>query len=556
MKIVGKWVAGLFLIILLVISACAKVPEQTSVAPTTSSETTSHTTIATSPTGTPKPTGPYGELRLAISSLGNENFDPIVASGTEYASWAYAIFDYVVHKNGNKIAPGIAERWEIAPDGLSWTFYIRKGVKFHNGEDLRADDVKFTLERYMSKDAYYAYVRDMVASVEIIDDYTLRVNTKGTQPYLGIQISQLHNPEQGAVMPKDYIEQRGIDNFKKNPVGSGPFRFIRHIAGDTIEFEALNTHWRANPAFKKLTMILMPEETTRVASLKTGAVDVIDVGLEFANELELAGYRTPKLNVYQGMVILHGAYASQTAKLPIADIRVRQALNLAIDREEVAAELFNGKATLTLPPFVSESSADLDIDHWKDYAKQNLNIYDPAKAKQLLDEAGYPNGFSIKLWTFTMGGRPWLPEIAQVILSYWFNIGVKAELVPTDWGTYAPMRKGTTLMGNASTYAYPTDNPLTPKNLSVGYAGTGTFAGFSGTRSDLDKLIQGAYSEGDNTKRAEMLAKVIMEGSGSFQYIPMVDVPAIAALGPKVDIEFDVPAVGIGQGVDIARHRQ
>ncbi len=546
--------AALILIILLSLAGCAQPPATTTAPPTATTTATAPPTATA--TATPsQATGPYGELRMAISTFGGESFDPIITSASDTESWEYPMFDFLTHSQGSELAPGIAEKWEVAADGLSWTFKIRQSVKFHNGEDLKADDVKFSLERYMSKDALYRYISDMVERLEIVDDYTLKAYTKGTQPYLAIQCGLLFSPSQGAIMPKDYIEQNGMTFFKTHPVGSGPFKFIRNVPGDMVEYEAIAKHWRASPDFKKLTMILIPEETTRVAALKSGQVDAIDVGLEAAEELDKAGFETPSLDFNSAMVPLHGAYTTKGVTLPTGDIRVRKALSLAINREEIAKSFFYGKSVVPMPPFLAESSSDVDIAYWKDYAVKNLNIYDPDKAASLIKEAGYPNGFTIKLWTCTISGAPYLPKLAEVVQGYWTKVGVKTEIVPTDWGTYRGLRKAAELIGQASTYRYgPT--PMTPKDLNVGYHSAGTFALLAKTIPELDKLIDGAYTETNDTKRKEMLASVIQQGTDTYTIINIASVPVVAALGPRIQIDFPIPTRAVGLGADIARHRK
>jgi peptide/nickel transport system substrate-binding protein len=391
--------------------------------------------------------------------------------------------------------------------------------------------------------------------MQIINDNTLKVNTNDKQPYLAIQLGTLFSPEQGAVMPKDYIEKNGVEYFKQHPVGTGPFKFVRHISGDMIQYQALDSHWRKVPAFRNLTLILMPEETTRIASLKTGAIDATDVSLESANELEKAGFKTPTLNYNSALVMLSGAYTPQGSKLPTADIRVRQALSLAINRDELINSFFYGKARPALPAFTMEASQNVDVAYWTKYAADNLNTYDQAKARQLLKDAGYPNGFSFKFWTCTISGSPYLPRMAEVIQGYWKQIGVTAEIVSTDWGTYQGLRKKPELIGQASTYRYPVTAML-PKDLSVAYQSTGTFALLGTTNPDIDKLINDSYTEMDSNKRTEMLAKVIKAGSDTYTALALASAPVVCALGPKVDINFPIPTWAVGLGVDIATHRK
>ncbi|MBI2857358.1 MAG: hypothetical protein HYX95_03460, partial [Chloroflexi bacterium] len=197
---------------------------------------------------------------MAIDSFGMaEIFDPIKSVGTAATDMFMAqIFDFMFNTEKGKLLPGIIERWEMAPDGLSWTYHVRKGIKFHNGDNLTARDVKFSLDRFASKDTTQSNLRVILDRVEQVDDYTVRVFTKTPQPYLPT-FSSVNSPAQGQVMPKDYIEKNGPEYFSRNPVGAGPWRLTRVVSGDLIEYEAVTNHWRKTPAFKKLTLFQVPE---------------------------------------------------------------------------------------------------------------------------------------------------------------------------------------------------------------------------------------------------------------------------------------------------------
>ena len=206
---------------------------------------------------------PKGTLIFAVESLAAQTLDPILEGRPGNAVYQAAMYDSLVGFDLGKggVGPGVAERWAMAEDGLSWTFYLRPGQTFHNGDPLTAHDVKFSLERQMSPKslaAAAASMRRSIKSIDVVDDLTVRVNTN--QPQLGLPaaLSRAVAPE-GAIMPKKYFETVGEEEFRKKPVGSGPWKFVRSVPGDRIEFEAVSqAHWRGRPHFKDLHILPDP----------------------------------------------------------------------------------------------------------------------------------------------------------------------------------------------------------------------------------------------------------------------------------------------------------
>lgn len=523
----------------------------------TKAVSTSASTSAATSTFAPARTStvPYGRLRIALASLGGQKLDPVIAAG-ERGILGPIIFDCLI-RTASDTTPGVAERWELTPDGLSWIYYIRKGIKFSNGQDLTAKDVAFSLGRYISKSAAYSYLRDMVDRVEAVDDYTVRLYTKGPQPYLPFQTSMVTKTTDGLVMPKDYVEQNGAEYFNQHPIGSGPFKFVRQVPGDMVEYEAVDKHWRQIPEFKELSVIQAPETTTRVAMLRTGGVDAIDVGLEFASEMKSAGLTLISMEPQQLLVILHGAYDPRAARTPIADIKVRKALSLAINRDEIMKAFFVGQAVPSGPPFfTSNSSGDIDMGYWTSYLAK-INGYDPAEAERLLKEAGYASGFDINFWSYARIGAPYTPKVVEIVAGYWSKIGVRVNIVPTDQGTYTPLRNTLNqpaLLGQASISSY-SFNPTVPKNLSAGFESTGSFGLLGKAFPEVDTTITAVYTEMDANKRKEIVAKVIKTGTDSYTSLVISDVPALSALGPLVDMNMPKGAFSMSAYLEFAKHK-
>ena len=561
-----KLLAAVGMVIILSLAGCAKpalptpTPTPTPTPAPTPSPTPSPTpTPKPTPTPAPTPTGPYGELVVAESMFGPEDFDPMTGMSGQYVM--AMIMDYLVRTDpSGKTNTGIAEKWELAKDNLFWTFYIRKGLKFHNGEDLTAADVKFTLDREASPSASYSFIKDTQERVEIIDDYTVRAYTKGPQPFFPLYFNFIMT-QQGLIVPKDYMEKNGREYFKRHPVGTGPFKFVRHVPGDLVELEALDQHYRQVPAFKKITLVLVPEETTRIAMLKTGGVDAIDVAVDAAADLEAAGLRTASLHGTHAIAGFFGANDPRSKGLPAADVRVRKALSLAINREEVGRTLFVGKLYPPMPPTMWPSQPEIDVPYWKEEAKKFYR-YDPEEAKRLLKEAGYANGFNFKLISSVISGSNYAPKLAEVIQGYWLKIGVKAEIVPMEWAALrgllrsGPNKGPADVLVGAAFVSGSGGKPVPAWQITT-YLGSGsTWDMNQGGIAELDSLLIASLSEMNETKRRETTAKMLQLVMDSHLLVSIGTVPLLAGLGPRLDIDFPTGALSIPQYLEIAKHRK
>ncbi|MBI2858824.1 MAG: ABC transporter substrate-binding protein [Chloroflexi bacterium] len=530
---------------------------------TTTSVTVPQGTTAT-PKATPGPSGQYGDLKIAVVSFSSGTLDPIRADPQVASLLLVHVYDWMFRMEAGKLVPGIIEKWAPAQDGLSWTYNVRRGVKFQDGSDLTAKDVKFSIERYASKDALYSQFRNIIDHVDIVDDYTVRVFTKSPQPFLPTYSTDL-SPASGLVMAADYFNKNGAEYAVQHPMGSGPWQFVKYTAGDSIQFAAKEKHWRQTPAFKTLNIILVPEASTRLAMVKTGEIDVTDVSLADSAALEKAGFTTYPMVAVQVRMNLEGTLDPRAKGMPLADIRVRQALALAINQDDISKNLFYGKALPLMPPRVLYGQDDVDTDALVKYSKEFYQ-YNTTKAKQLLAEAGYADGLNLKLFVTEQPGVAYIGSLAAVVQSQWQAIGVKASLVPQELSTYLVNRKepadewvGNANFGTTSTLAPPIVNlevmwgskglnPLTSRNSPQG---------IQAFTPDLDKLIYAALVEVDSAKRKALIAQVIKMGMDTHTAIPFGQVPVMMAVGPKVTFSFKQPLehAYLANWADIAQHK-
>ncbi len=344
----------------------------------------SETPVGRSETPAGRADAPAGQVTFAATvTLAPTWFDPAETPGviTPFLT-LFAIHDALVKPMpGNPWAPCLAESWTMSKDGLTYEFVLRKGVRFHNGDPLTAEDVKFSFERYKGGGA--TRLRARVAAVEIIDPLRIRFRMK--QPWPDFMTFYATPATSAAwIVPKKYVERVGDDGFKKAPVGAGPYRFVSFNPGIELVVEAYEGYWRKTPSVKRLVLKSVPDESTRMVMVKRGESD-ISYGLRGPDAEEVR--RTPglTLKVVLPTVSQWLVFTQQwDPKSPWADPRVRLAANLGIDRTTFSDAEYLGHGR----PAPSIIPRDFEF-YWTPPAY----AYDQARAKRLLAEAGYPKGF-------------------------------------------------------------------------------------------------------------------------------------------------------------------
>lgn len=491
------------------------------------------TATPTRPAATPTPTGPIGELRVTMGSFSAEQWDPTTAPvGENSHNMMPPIFDFLVGtKPDASLAPGIAERWEMAPDGLIWTFYLRRNAKFHNGDPVTAKDVKFSLERMVDKKATVSFagtLRSEMKTAEVVDDYTVRVTLNTPDPYLALLLSPLQ-AGLGTIMPKDYIEKQGLDNFLQKPMGSGNFKFVRHVKGDRVEYEALDQHWRKVPAFRRLTEMVVPDPGTQVAMLRSGQADIVELPADRAAEVQAAGLKVVRVPAVM-QVVLRGFSLDVPEAGPLYNVKVREALSLAINRDEIIQFIMGGAGRPAMP-FWGGTTNSFDIVRSEWQAPE----YNLEKAKRLLSEAGYAQGFNVKIYSFPLSQAPYLPKMADAIQGMWRQVGVNAELVPIDFGALLPRiiakPPAKEVVGTFGVWRSPTKyNP--PVGFESAYGKTAQIRTF--VNPELQKLIADMAKEFDATKRQQMVRDASGIIRDTFTTYPIADGDGVYGMGKNI----------------------
>src|SRR5499433_183824 len=364
---------------------------------------------------------PEGEMRWALYvTLSPVWFDPGEVVGQITPFWVlYAMHDALVKPMpGNQLTPSLAESWTVSADQRAYEFKLREGLKFHNGDPFTAEDVKFSFLRAKGSKVLH----DRVKEVVVVSPYRVRFQLHEPFPDFMAFYGTMATGA-GWIVPKKYVEKVGDDGFKKNPVGLGPYKFVSHNPGIELVMEANQSYWRKVPSVKRLVYKVVPESTTRVAMLKRGEVDIAYL-LEVPQAQELKRDPNIKLAFSGGIAIFFLDFLDQwDPKSPWADKRVRLAASYALDRQALsdAETLGASKPAGNFVPPTFEFALPIEPA-----------VHDPARAKQLLAEAGFPNGFD--------GGElhqlPPYFSMGETILNDLRAVGIRLQMRPMERAAY------------------------------------------------------------------------------------------------------------------------
>ena len=390
------------------------------------------------PASDPPGPGP-GETVFLFGRGGDSvDLDPGRANDGESINVLVNIFDTLIQfgLEDCELEPGLAERWEVAEDGKTWTFHLRPGVRFHDGTPCDAEAVVFSFQRqydpahpFHEVGGAYKYwqnmgMSDLVEAVETVDADTVRFRLTRMEATFAANLA-MHF---ASIVSPTAVERWGAD-FGAHPVGTGPFRFQEWRRRERIVLQAHPDYWGGAPAVDRVIIRAIPDHTARLLAYKSGQIH----GFSYPNPFDLAAIRAlpnTQVLVQQGMNVAY--LAMNTQKPPFTDQRVRRAINHAVNREPIIRDLYQNLAVaattpLPRPPAIWGTALDLPT-----YA------YDPERARTLLAEAGYPDGFKTTVWAMTVP-RPYMPsgeKVAEAIIADLARVGVQARMVTYDWATY------------------------------------------------------------------------------------------------------------------------
>jgi peptide/nickel transport system substrate-binding protein len=334
-------------------------------------------------------------------------------------------------KNSMDVKPQLATSWEVSKDGLTWTFHLRKGVSFHDGTPFNAQAVYDSFDRIINpKNPLYSYGKwrylslslGSVKQIKVIDDYTVALITD--KPYAPL-LNNLALWLCPILSPKAMAEYK--DQIVRHPVGTGPFKFVKWVKDDQIILERNDAYWGEKAKVEKIILKSIPEPSARLMALQSGTIDIAD---DLDPDSIALVKKDPHLAVIERPSINVGYLALNTEKPALKDVRVRRAINHAIDKKTLIKTIFQGLAIPAKNPFAPSiwSYNDAIVPY----------SYNPKKARALLAEAHFDTNQTLELWAMPVS-RAYMPEpvkTAELIQAYLAAVGIKTKIVRLDWGTY------------------------------------------------------------------------------------------------------------------------
>lgn len=436
-------------------------------------------------------------LRIGVTGL-IANMSPQSSSSNVYMFWPF--YDNLTQFAANyEVKPSLAEKWDVSPDGLTWTFTIRPDVTFTNGDKLTAEDVAFTVNEILKSSWPQRSFINTTTGAKAINATTVEITTK--QPDMSV-------PNAGPylwIVPKNYFESvGGIKGFQEKPMGSGPYELVEFRSADTIHYKKKSTpHPFRKPVANEITIRAIPETSQIVAGLRTGEIDIA-TQVNFNGD-QIDQLKKENINITANMASVGGAPIMQgraeVMDTPLKIQKVRLAMNYAIDKDTINKTIYNGYAQPVGQLAVPGSL------YWDPDAKPIP--YDPAKAKQLLAEAGYPNGFHATL-DFTPGMTR--PDYVLALQGYLKAVGVDLELISNELGVFVDKRYGRNnqVIGDMSVGGTSDGNGFFTQGRT--FNGCGKPAGgipesISYCNPEWDRLMDQSYGERDPKKRSEIMIK-------------------------------------------------
>lgn len=444
-------------------------------------------------------------LRMAQGS-GPQTLDPDKTKAGTDAYIQQNMFETLLARdvNGN-VVPRLATSYSVSPNGLQYTFHLRQGVTFHNGEPFDANAAKFSVERYVNPatENVFSFYLASLKSVVALDPATLQINLSSPIGNL------IDNGGFVPIVPPQYITQHGDTYFANHPVGTGPFSFVSNVINESWSLKRFDGYWGPKPGYAGLDTTIITADASRLAALEAGQVDFItQVNPTDAASVQARGYTTK--STFSGTAF--GLFFNMNAPgTPWQNQQVRQALNYAVDRNALRSALFLNYST-DYSKGLTQYEPGYNLLSYPDPA------FDPNKAKQLLASAGYPHGFSMDIVGPANGRFANSTQVMEAVSGMWSNIGVKANVQAL---TYDQWLDALATKGHYNGIAFGDQSGLDPTTFYQQYFGTSS--GYSHC-CEVDPHMLSllpALTTTNGNARAEACAAVARYNNDQFYMIPL-----------------------------------
>lgn len=445
--------------------------------------------------------------------------------------------------------PRLAEKWQASPDLKEWTFFLRKGVQFHYGfGEFTAKDVVHTHSFMLRPEATSgtAPLWREAEEVKVVNDYQIVFRMKRPMsmiPYIASRAGELR------IVSKAQWDKEGLEGFEKRPAGTGQYRYVGRKTGVSIAYERVDKHWSGQqPDFKELEIRIVPEETTRFAMLLGGEAHIVDLPRELQKDALSKGMKVISssqpvdwMTVYFGGQYYIPGDPKFQANVPWTNKKVRQALNMAVNRQEILATIFAGEGKLAYVSGWLPISEGWNLE-WEKRFEQQYG-YNPARAKELLREAGFPSGMKLKLLAFTNPGESEGPQVADALGIYFKDVGIEVETEVIDWARLRDMFR------NKNVHCCIWPNIISWRPVEEWIRGSYSSKGAAHNFEDefIDKRYQ-ALSQTVNPEERQRLAREI----GDHLFEEFADIPLFwfyneVVVNPKVVADWQYPGIGAGR---------
>ena len=447
---------------------------------------------------------------IVLTGADASTFDPHFCTGSATEIFNKNIYNNLVRFNADmEIIPDLAEEWSVSDDSLTWTFQLRQGVKFHDGTDFNAEAVKVSFDRVLNPDvgSPRRSVLAAISEVKVVDEYTVAITTASPT---GALLQQLAHPVAAIISPTA-LDTYGED-ISTHPVGTGAFKFVEWKIGEELVLERNEDYFDGAPMVQTVYFRVVPEDATRALLLQSGQADVaMRLPVTEINRLK----DKDNIAITEGDTVMTMYVALNNSKGVLQDARVRQAMNYAVDKNVIVNDILEGFATVADSP-ISPST-------WG-YSSTMTYERDVEKAKELLAQAGYPDGIDLVLWTPT--GRYLMDvQVAENLQAQWADAGIRVEIRQWEFQSLmSEVKKGEfdmVLLGWSPSTG-DADQGLYPVFHSSQFPPNSNRAFFN--NAEVDQLLENAKVEVNSEKRADLYKqaqKIIMEEAGwTFLYYP------------------------------------